>query len=148
MRNLLLFLTLCFTFLASSTLAFADDDCKCEDDPRCCFGEFEDDDSITTESKKAERTFSLPPLKAGFVIDVYNRDLLPHITIGLKEFTISQFGNWGDFSIDVGVATSRVFTSLTWEIIPIVKIGPMLWGGYNVKENDAAFGIGFSMLDF
>lgn len=149
MRKLLLLLMVCFVFLASSVVsALAEGDCRCEDDPRCCFGEFEEDDSITTESGKAERTFSLPPVKAGFLIDIYNRDLLPHITMGLKSFTVPQFGSWGDFSIDVGVATSRAFVALTWEIIPIVKIGPMLWGGYNVKETDAAFGVGFSMLDF
>ena len=140
MRKLAVLLMCCFVWLGASSPALA----ACEDDPRDCF-EFEDDDSITTESGKAERTLSFPPLKAGFVIDVYNRDILPHISIELKAFEVPRVG---DFAFDVGVATSRVFASLTWEFLPIVKIGPSIWAGYNVRENDPAFGVGVSMLDF
>ena len=136
---------LCLVFLGVGSPVFADDDCKCEDDPRCCFDFDDDDDSIKTDSGKAERTFSLPPLKGGFVVDFYNRDILPHISVGLKEFGIPKIG---DFSFDFGVGTSRVFAALTWEIIPIVKIGPCLWAGYNIRENEPAFGLGLSMLDF
>jgi hypothetical protein len=131
---------LCFVWLGASSPASA----SCEDDPRDCF-RFDDDGSIITESGKAERTFSFPPLKAGFVVDFYNRDILPHISIEIKTFEIPHAG---DFAFDAGVATSRVFASLTWEFLPIVKIGPCIWAGYNVKENDPAFGVGVSMLDF
>lgn len=140
MRKLAVLLILCFVWLGASAPAIA----ACPDNPRDCF-DFKDDDSITTESGKPERTFSFPPLKAGFVVDFRNRDILPHISIEVKAFEVPYIG---DFALDAGVATSRVFTSLTWEFLPIVKIGPSIWVGYNVKENDFAFGVGVSMLDF
>lgn len=143
MRKLVMCLVLCFVWLGSTVVVYADN--KCKDDPRECFDGFEDDDTIKTKSGKAERTFAFPPIKAGFVIDFYNRDILPHISLELQEFTVPFAG---DFSLDVGVAASRVFITLSWEFIPLIKAGPTVWGGYNVREEEAAFGVGVSILNF
>ena len=140
MQKLVVLLILCLTWLGASSSAHA----ACEDNPRDCF-DFNDDGSVNTESGKAERTFSFPPMKAGFVVDFYNKDILPHSSLEVKAFEVPYVG---DFALDVGVTTSRVFSSLTWEFLPIVKIGPCIWAGYNIKENDPAFGVGVSMLDF
>ncbi len=117
----------------------------CKDDPRECFDGFEEDDTIIPKDPKVKRTFSIPPIKVGFVVDLYHRDILPHISMELLDFTLPYAG---DFTIDTGVATSRVMLSLTWEFIPIVKMGPSIWVGYNVREDDPAFGVGISVLDF
>jgi len=143
MRKLVVVLALFATLFSANSVAFAGEDC--EDDPRACFDGFEDDDSVITKSKKAERTFSIPPIKAGFIIDLKNRDILPHLSVEILEFELPYLG---DFALDTGVATSRVFLSVTWEFIPIVKAGPSVWAGYNVRENEPAFGVGLSILDF
>jgi len=141
MVRFLLSSLLCLTFLlGNNSFSWAD----CADDPRDCFGEFDEEDNLPTESGAAERTFALPPLKAGFIVDLYKRDILPHISVGLWSFSAPL----GYISLDAGVATSRVFINVVWEVIPIVRIGPCVWGGYNVKENTPAFGIGLSMLNF
>lgn len=142
MQKLVVILTFCLGFLAFSPAALAGD---CSEDPRSCFDGFRGDDSVITEDGEAERTFSFPPVKAGFVLDLKNTDVLPHISIEAVDFSVPYAG---DFAVDVGVATSRIFTSLTWEVIPIVKVGPSIWAGYNVKEGDMAFGVGISILDF
>lgn len=144
MRKLLMCLVLSVSFiLASSGNVYADD--KCKDDPRECFDGFEDDDTIVPKDPHVKKTFDFPAIKAGFIIDFKNTDILPHLAVEALDFSVPKIG---DFAVDVGVANSRVFTALTWEVIPIVKVGPSIWVGYNVKEKDPAFGIGISILDF
>lgn len=122
-----------------------DPDCaKTPDDPRCVVV-VDDDDSVDTGDETAKKTFSMPPMKAGFMFDFYHTDLLPHLAMEAFLFNVPKLG---DFTIDIGVATSRAFVTLTWEVIPIVKIGPAVWVGYNVREEDPAFGVGISLLDF
>lgn len=144
MRKLSVFLIICLMSCLSS-IALAEPDPECTEDPRACFEGFDDDDTIIPKDDKVKRTFSLPPMKAGFVFDFYHRDLLPHLSMEVVEFSVPKLG---DFSLDVGVATSRVLTTLTYEWIPLVKAGPCIWAGYNVREESPAFGIGVAFLDF
>lgn len=141
-----LFISLSIWLLLSlPSNVYAEEDTKCEDDPRACFDGFEDDDTVVPKDPKVVRTFSFPPIKVGFIVDMNYWDVLPHIGVELLEINAP----WnGDFSVDINVATSRVFTSLTWEFLPIIKAGPSVWVGYNVKEKDKAYGIGFSILNF
>ena len=143
MKKLVAVLSFLIVLFSINSLALAGGDCS--KDPRDCFDGFRDDDSIITRDKKAEKTFAMPPLKVGFVVDFYNEDILPHLSVELVDFKIPYAG---DFTLDTGVATSRIFASLTWEVIPIIKAGPSVWIGYNVKDNDPAFGLGVTILDF
>ena len=108
-------------------------------DPRDYFT-FDDEGNVTTDDGKAERTFWLPAMKTGFIVDFNHRDLTPHLSIELFEFS--------DFAFNFGVAQSRAFVSFGWEMIPVAKIGPIIWGGYNIKQNIYALGVGVSILDF
>ena len=123
MKLLVACLTVFFLSISavSTVRAGCEEDCK--NDPMGCFDGFHEDGTIRTCSGKAERTFSMPSLKAGFVVDLYTLDILPHMSLELAEFS---FPFLGDMSADVGVATSRLYLSVTWEVIPIVKIGPTL----------------------
>lgn len=144
MKKLLMCLVLSTSFiLGTSSLSYAGDPCK--DDPRECFDGFGDDDTIEPKDPKVKRTFDFPAVKAGFIIDFKDTDVLPHLSVEAFDFSVPKIG---DFAVDVGVANSRVFAALTWEVIPVVKVGPSIWAGYNVKEQDPAFGIGISILDF
>jgi len=129
--------------VGNSAPAYAEDECK--DDPRACFDGFEDDDTIKPKDPQVKRTFDFPAIKAGFIIDFKETDVLPHLSVEVFTFSVPKVG---DFAVDAGVANSRVFTSLTWELVPIVKVGPCIWVGYNVKAEKLAFGIGVSILDF
>jgi len=142
MIKLLSFLILCLSLMLSSGLSFAS---SCESDPRDCFDGVEDDGEVVPKDSDIKRTFSIPPVKAGFIIDFYHPDILPHIAMEVFEFSIPRVG---DFAVDIGVSSGRVISVLTWEAIPVIKIGPTVWAGYNVRRESAAFGIGFSMLDF
>jgi len=135
------------SLLLSSNLAYGDtdNDKTCADDPRLCFDGFKDDGTVVTRDGQAEKTFSFPYVKAGFIVDVTEKDVLPHIAVEVASANLPYIG---DLSIDVGVATSRTMVSLTWEFIPLVKAGPLIWAGYNVKLGTAAYGVGFSVLDF
>jgi len=128
------------TLTLVSKSALADDGCKDPNDPESCFDGFDDDDNIKTDDGKAEKTFAFPPIKAGFIVDFHHKDIAPILSLELLSFS--------DFAIDVGVAQSRVFVTFDWVMIPIVKIGPFLWAGYNVPMNDFAGGLGVAILDF
>lgn len=144
MRKLLTCLTLCVSFMMiQSSFAFADDPCL--EDPRRCFDGFGDNDEIKPKDDRAKKTFDFPAIKAGFIVDIKDPDILPHLGIELVDFSLPKVG---DFAVDVGVAPSIVFASLTWELLPVIKVGPSIWAGYNVKDSAPAFGIGITILDF
>ncbi len=111
--------------------------------PRDLF-EFGKDGKVIPKSDKPARTFNFPPLKTGFIIDFKNLDIMPFLGLELKEWDIGKH----TFNLDLGVAQSRVFMSVGWEFIPIINIGPTIWAGYNLVENDYAVGVGVMMLDF
>lgn len=117
---------------------------ECSDNPRDCFKGF-NGDTIVTNSGKAERTFSVPPMKAGFLVDFSDLDVLPFVSIELLSVGLPVVD---DVTLDLGVATSRVFIDVVFEFIPIVKIGPSIWIGYNVPNSDISYGVGVSFLDF
>lgn len=142
MRVLMVLFLTCLLSVKFYNTSYAED--KCREDPRECF-DFNDDDSITTNSGKAERTFSFPPVKTGFVFDFRHRDITPHLSVEVVSIPV---GKLGDLTIDGGIAASRLLGSITLEFLPIIKAGPNLWVGYNVKENDIAYGIGVSFLAF
>lgn len=119
---------------------------KCPDNPQDCF-DFNEDETVNTESGGAERTFSIPPMKVGFVVDLNNRDILPDWTIQIPHAEL-DLPKAGALTLNVGVATSRIFASVDWEIAPIVRLGPTFWVGYNVKAEEIAYGLGFAILDF
>lgn len=133
-----------------SSVAYADDptpeEVPCvKDDPRPrCLFEFEEDGQVHTKDPRAERTFKFPPLKAGFIFDVNHKAILPHIGIQIVDW--DMFGE--TFNTNFGVSWMRTFVDFSWEIVPIMKIGPSIWAGYNVEENDWAAGIGFNILKF
>lgn len=126
-----LFCLLVFLLSFIPTVALADDDTGIIVD---------ENGQVHTDDGKAERTFSFPPVKTGFLLDVYNVDIQLHLALELYSF--------GDYTIDIGAASSRGFVALTWEFIPVIKIGASLWAGYNVVENEPAFGVGASILEF
>lgn len=123
---------------------FRPDDCT-EDDvrPRCQF-EFDEDGRIRTKSGDAERTFAFPPLKTGFILDIGVPDFLPYVA--LEIFNVGILGE--TFAMDVGGSSGRIFLSLDYELLPIMKLGPMLWFGYNVPEETYSYGLGFTILKF
>ena len=144
MQRLVVSLTLCFVFFLAGSGAVYAEKPQCKDDPRACIDGFDENGNVIIGGK-AKKTYSFPPIKAGFLVDFYNVDLLPHIGLEYKQLTVPYVG---DLAFDVGVATSRAYTSVTWEAIPLIKAGPSVWAGYNVRENSVAFGVGFSILDF
>jgi hypothetical protein len=144
MGNLKRFLIpFCLSILfAGNALANESPDCTLPEnkfEPRCIF-EFDENDQVHTESGKAERTFAFPPVKTGFVYDVYSQDIEIHLSLEVLYFK--------SFALDLGVASQRAFVSLTYEFIPVIKIGAGIWAGYNVTEEQPAFGVGVAILDF
>lgn len=111
--------------------------------PRCLF-DWDDDGRVKTESGIAERTFNFPPLKVGFIFDAKNIAVLPYGSIQVVEW--GMFGEM--FSTNIGVSWNRVFADFAWEAIPIMKIGPTIFGGYNVGEKDYCIGVGVNILKF
>jgi hypothetical protein len=120
------------------------DDCKEYDlRPQCLFT-IDDDGKVHTEDGEAERTFSFPALKTGFILDMRAPNLLPFISMELLEW--GMFGE--SFSSDIGGTAGLAFISLNWEVLPIIKLGPTIWGGWNVPEKQYTFGAGFTIIKF
>ncbi len=123
-----------------------DDGTPCvKDDPRPrCLFDFDEDDHVHTETGEAERTFAFPKVKVGFVADFINFDVVPYTTLEAVDWTI--FGEL--FSINAGLASSRAIITLNYALIPILDIGPIVFGGWNLKEKEWSAGAGFSILKF
>ncbi len=140
-----IFFLLCF-LISQPASADTDVGTPCQEDdkrPRCLF-EFEDDGQVKTKDGKAERTFNFPAMKIGFLVDFKHLDIVPFGSLEAFSWTLFE----EDFSLDLGLAQSRIITSLSWSMIPIIEIGPMIFAGYNVREKDWAAGLGFQMLKF
>ena len=105
----------------------------------------EDSEEKPCEEKKEKKwSDSLPPLKTGFLVDLdpSGRDGFFYFGFEIAETELfSQ--RW---SVDVGVASGRVVTGLGLGLWFDGAVGPFVWGGYNISENSAAWGIGLNML--
>jgi hypothetical protein len=133
--------------LLSVQISYAEerpDDCI-ENDlrPQCLFT-IDDDGKVHTDDGKAERTFSFPALKTGFILDMRAPNLLPFISMELAATEI--LGE--SFAIDIGGTAGLAFVSLNYELVPIMKLGPTVWGGWNVPEKEYTFGVGFTIIKF
>lgn len=137
-------LSLCLFYLQPPALAEEGDICEGDDPPPRCLFDFDEDGKVHTEDGQAERLFSLPIIKTGIVGDFKNPTITPYLAVELFYFSLFD----ETFSFDTGVATDRVFLDFNWEVISFLQMGPLIWGGYNVVENDYAFGVGFSALKF
>lgn len=144
MRSVIITLLLMFYIVATASAEDRPDDCE-ENDlrPQCLFT-IDDDGQVHTDDGQAERTFSFPNLKTGFVLDVVAPNLQPFIAVEVVEWSL--FGE--NLAIDIGGSTGLAFASLDWELIPIMKLGPTIWGGWNVPEKKYAFGVGFTIIKF
>lgn len=118
----------------------------CPEVPRDCFT-FDENGQVHTDSGAAEKTFNWPPMKIGFLVDFNYKDILPDWTIQIPHTEIDlPYGQ--ALALNAGVATSRAFISLDYEAIAIIRMGPTIWCGYNFLQEDIAWGVGFSILDF
>jgi hypothetical protein len=146
MKYLYLIIILIFTAFSYSANAEEKkpDDCKEFDERPQCLFDVDEDGTIHTDDGEAERTFSFPPLKTGFVLDLKHPDLLPFISVELLCW--DMLGE--SFAFDLGGTAGRAFISFNWETIPIMKLGPTIWGGWNVPEKEYSFGFGFTIIKF
>ena len=118
------------------------EDCEDGDEsPRCLF-KIDEDGKLTTKSGDPERTFSIPPLKTGFILDLGVPDFLPYAALEIFDFEVFNT----DFAVDIGGTTGRMFVSFDWELITLLKLGPTIWAGWNVPEEKMSFGVGFTIL--
>lgn len=130
---ILLFTTFC-------SLAHAEEK---KTNPRDLFT-IDENGKVETKDKKAERTFSIPPIKTGFIFNVKDPSFTPAISVEAFEFDIAE----EYFAFDIGGAENTFFVSLGWELVPLLRIGPSVWYGYNIKEKSSGFGVGFTFLKF
>lgn len=133
------------TTLADKTIEDPDNPPCTEDDlrPSCLF-DFDEEGQVKTESGEPERTFSLPPMKAGFIFDARAIDLTPSLSVELIDWEMFS----EDFALDFGVAHSRIFVSFDWLFIPIFKAGPMVWAGMDIPGRTWAAGLGITFIKF
>jgi hypothetical protein len=133
-----------------SATAYADEpppvDPPCvKDDPRPqCLFTFDPDGKVHPKDPKAARIFNFPPIKAGFIFDVNHVNILPYTSLEVLDWDIGS----EMFNSNIGVSWGRVLVDIQWVALPIISIGPTIWGGYNVGANDWAAGIGFGILKF
>lgn len=144
MKNVIIVLLFVLSMVSTAVGEKRPDDCV-ENDlrPQCLFT-IDDNGKVHTDDGKAERTFSFPALKTGFVLDLRAPDFLPFVSIELAKW--KMFGE--TFATDLGGTAGLVFVSLNWQYIPILKVGPTIWGGWDVSEEQYTFGAGFTIIKF
>ncbi len=87
---------------------------------------------------------NLPTLKTGFLVDLdpEGRDGFFYVGLEVANWRVSE----KEFSLDFGIASSRVMVGLSWGAFYNGKVGPFLWAGYNIADNSPAYGVGFTVL--
>lgn len=85
-----------------------------------------------------------PPLKTGFLVDLDPEGRDGFFYLGLDVVDWKWFDQ--QFSVDTGIASGRIVTGLSWSPLFDGKVGPFIWAGYNIADNAAAYGIGFTVL--
>lgn len=110
--------------------------------PRDYF-KFDKKGKVKTKSKNAEKTFSFPDIKVGFIFVAPQLDVLPMLSVELYEFEKVPF------YFDFGLSTHLLYVSLGYNIIPIYEVGVFVWVGYHfIDRNKEFWGVNFRGLCF
>ena len=97
-------------------------------------GEFEPCDGAI------ERTYSMPDISVGFVLDIRVLKIEPIFCIEVLEKWAVKF--------DIGVGSGIAFGSLGYKITSIVEIAPIVFGGIRVPEMVPTYGAGIIITKF
>jgi len=83
-------------------------------------------------------------LKSGFLIDFdpKNRDGFFYVGLEMVDWKMGK----EEFSLDFGIANSRLMLGLGWGAFYKGKVGPFVWAGYNIADNSPAYGVGLTVL--
>jgi len=124
---------------------------KKKKDPRSYF-KFKKDGTVKTKSGKAEKTFSFPDIKVGFIFIAPQFDALPVLAVELYEFKKVPF------YFDIGISPHVAYLAVGYNIIPIFEVGVFGWVGYHFLDKDKeffgrkfygiSFGIGVTIIKF
>lgn len=118
-------------------------------------GHFNEDDEWIPDDPTIELTYKIPDISAGFLFDAKTYDVTPSIQVELLEFDIpgavfnDTFLRWiRTWKLDFGVAYQRTFIYLGPRITSIFEISIGGFFGWNWKERDLTYGIGFTIIKF
>ena len=120
-------------------------------DPRSYF-DIDKDGKVKTKSGKAEKTFSFPDIKVGFIFIAPQMDILPVLSLEIYEFKKVPF------YFDFGISPHVAYLSVGYNVISIFEVGIFAWAGYHFLDRDEefwgqkfygmSFGLGITVLKF
>lgn len=111
-------------------------------------GHFNKDGRWVPDDKTIEWTYKIPDISAGFIFDAHTVELTPSIQIEILEFHIPQLPRFNTWKFDFGVAHQRAYFYLGPRITSIFETSIGVFGGWNFKEKNVTFGVGFSIIRF
>ncbi len=111
--------------------------------PECLF-HFDPNGQVHTQDGIAERTFSFPPLKIGFIFDLHSVGLFPYGAIQVVDWWMFN----QEFSVNAGLSWERAIVDYHWSIVPLLDFGPSIWAGWDFQNESFSAGLGVTILKF
>lgn len=111
-------------------------------------GHFNDDGEWIPDDPTIGWTYRIPDISAGFIFDAHTMDAIPSIQIEIVEFDIPFLPYLQTWKFDAGVAYQRAYGYIGPRITSIFEISIGGFCGWNWKEEELTYGVGFTIIKF
>lgn len=124
-----------------------DDNSKVEGIDGPTGGHFDENGNWIPDNPDIETTYKIPDIGVGFIFDVNSLDVSPSIQIELLEVD-THIPYVRTLKLDAGVAYQRayVYVGRLWTNIFEISTGGFV--GWNWKDNELSYGVGFTLIRF
>jgi hypothetical protein len=111
-------------------------------------GHFNEDGEWVPDDETIGWTYRIPDISAGFIFDMPRLEATPSLQIEIVEFDLPFLPYLSTWKFDFGVAHNRTFGYLGPRITSIFEISVGGFCGWNWKERELTYGVGFTIIKF
>lgn len=111
-------------------------------------GHFDEEGIWIPDDPTIEWTYKVPDISAGFIFDAHSLDVTPSIQVEVLEFDTPLPWPLRTCKVDLGVAYQRAYGYFGPRITSIFEISVGGFVGWNWKDKDLSYGVGFTLIRF
>ena len=111
-------------------------------------GHFNDEGEWIPDDATIGWTYRIPDISAGFIFDIPKLEAIPSIQVEIIEFDIPFIRYFKTWKVDFGVAYQRVYGYIGPRITSIFEISIGGFCGWTWKDEELAYGLGFTIIKF
>jgi hypothetical protein len=111
-------------------------------------GHFNDEGEWIPDDATIGWTYRIPDISAGFIFDIPQLEATPSLQVEIIEFDLPFLKYLKTWKLDFGVAHNRTFGYIGPRITSIFEISVGGFCGWNWKEQELSYGVGFTIIKF